>query len=77
MRSAESLDEEKEPEFKVDLRNEGIAQDVILEDEERKNKIQNMDDKLRTGYHAKSIIEDLEKAEKSIKFSEESSRWQC
>ena len=27
-----------------------------------------------TGYHTQSIIEDLEKAEKSIKFSEESSR---
>ena len=30
----------KEPEFKVDLRIEGIAQDVILKDEERMGKIQ-------------------------------------
>ena len=38
-RIAESL-VEKEPEFKVDLRIEGIAQDVILKDEERVGKIQ-------------------------------------
>ena len=31
---------EKEPEFKVDLRIEGIAQDVIFKDEERMGKIQ-------------------------------------
>ena len=31
---------EKKPEFKVDLRIEGIAQDVILKDEERMGKIQ-------------------------------------
>ena len=30
----------KESEFKVDIRIEGIAQDVILEDEERMGKIQ-------------------------------------
>ena len=33
-RSTESLVEEEQPEFKVDLRIEGLAQDVILEDEE-------------------------------------------
>ena len=32
--------EEEDPEFKVDLRIEGIAQDVILEDEERNGQIQ-------------------------------------
>ena len=31
---------EKEPKIKVDLRIEGIAQDVILKDEERMGKIQ-------------------------------------
>ena len=54
--------------FKADHRIEGIAQDVILEDEERMGQIQKMVDKSRTGYHTKSIVEDLEKAEKSIKF---------
>ena len=67
MRSAELLVEKEEPELKVDFRIEGIAQDVILKDEK-------VDDKVRTGDHTKSIIEDLEKAEKSMKFSEESSR---
>ena len=33
-----------------------------------------MVDKLRNGYHTKSIVEDLEKPGKSIKVSEESSR---
>ena len=39
-RSAESPVEKKAPEFKVDLRIEGIAQDVIQKDEERMDKIQ-------------------------------------
>ena len=59
MRSAESLVGKDEPEVKVT--NEAIAQDVILEDEERMGKIQRVVDKLRTGYHTKSIIEDLRK----------------
>ena len=72
MRSAASLVESEEPEFKVDLRIEGIAQDVILKYEERMVKIHEMVDKLRTGYNTKSIIVDLEKTGNSIKFSEES-----
>ena len=51
-----------------------MAQDVILEDEERMGQIQKVVEKLRNGYHTKSIFEDLVKPEKSIKFSEESSR---
>ena len=39
-RSAESLVGKEESEFKVDFRIEGIAQDVILKDEERMGKIQ-------------------------------------
>ena len=39
-RSTESPVEKEEPESKVDLRIEGIAQDVILEDEERMGQIQ-------------------------------------
>ena len=73
MRSAESPVEKEEPELKVDFRIEGFAQDVILEDDERMVKIKKMVDKLRTGYHTKSSTEDVG-AEKSIKFSEESSR---
>ena len=42
MRSAESPVEKEEPEFKVDLRIEGIAQDVIPEDEERMDNIQKL-----------------------------------
>ena len=47
---------------------------MILENEERMDNIQEVVDKLRTGHHTKSIIEDLGKAEKSIKFTRESSR---
>ena len=46
---------EKEPESKVDLRIEGIAHDVILKDEERMSKIQEVVGKLRKGSHTKSI----------------------
>ena len=57
-RSTESHVEKEEPEFNIDLRIEGIAQDVILEDE-------------RIG-QTKSILEDLGKPENSMKFSESS-----
>ena len=73
MRSAESHVEKKEPEFKVDLRIEGIAQDVILEDEERMGKVQVIVHNFRNGSRTESIIEDLGRPEKSIKFCEESS----
>ena len=56
MRSAESSVEKEEPEIKGDLRIEGIAQDVILEDEERMGQIQEVVDKLRTGYHTKASM---------------------
>ena len=36
---------------------------MILEDEERMGQIQEVVDKLRTGYHTKASIEDLEKQE--------------
>ena len=74
MRSAVSPVEKEEPEFKANLGIEGIAPDVIPKDEERIGQIQNVVDKLRTGYHTQSIIEDLVKTGKSVKFSEESSR---
>ena len=41
VRSTESLVEKEEPEFQVDLRIEGLAHDVILEDKERMRQIQN------------------------------------
>ena len=47
----------EEPDFEVDLRIEGIAQDVILKDEERMGQIQKVVDKIRTGYHTESIVE--------------------
>ena len=50
--------EEEEHEFKVDFRIEGIPQDAILEDRERMTQIKKMVDKLRDGYHTKSIIAD-------------------
>ena len=52
----------EEPEFKVGLIIEGIAQDVILEDEERMGQIQVME-KLRNGFRTKSIDEDLGQSE--------------
>ena len=60
MRSTEVPVEKEEPEFKVDLRIEGIAQDVILEDEEKCVKFK----KSLTNYKLetpKSIREDLRK----------------
>ena len=74
MRSAESLVEKEEPEFNVDLGIEGIAQDVIPEDEERMGQIQKVVEITNWISRSKSIIEDLETGRKSIKFSEESSR---
>ena len=62
---------EKEPQFKVDLRIEGIAQDVILKHEERMGKSQEVVGKQRSG---PPFLEDLGKPEKSWKFSEESNR---
>ena len=65
---------EEEHEYEVDFRIEGIPQDAVVEDQERMTKIQEKVDKLRTGYHTKSIIEDVGKTGKSTRFSEESSR---
>ena len=46
---------EKEPEFKVDLRVEGIAHGVILKDEERMGKIKEVVGILTNGSYTKSI----------------------
>ena len=73
MRSSDSL-VEKKPEFTVALRIEGFAQDPILKDEDRMDKNPKVVDKLLFGYWTKSIIEVLENTEKSVKFSEDSSR---
>ena len=43
-------------------------------DEERMGQIQEIVEKIRIGSRAKSILEDFGKPEKSLKFSEESSR---
>ena len=65
---------EKEHESKVDLRIEGVAHDVLLKDEERMGKIQEVVVKLRKASHTKSMREDLRKVENSMIFSEKSSR---
>ena len=65
---------EEEPEFKADLRVEGIAHDVILKDKERMDQIQEVVGKLRKGSYTKSIREDLRQPENSLMFSEESRR---
>ena len=59
-----SLVEKEEPEFKVDLRLEGIAQEVILKDEERMGQIREVVEKRRNGSRTKSILEDLGKPRK-------------
>ena len=66
VRSTESLVETEEPEFQVNLRIEGVAQDVIQKDEGQTGQIQKVVDKLRTGSHVRSIIEDMGKTGKSI-----------
>ena len=65
---------EEQPEYKVDLRFEGIAHDVILKDEERMGQLQLVVEGSRTGSHTKSIREDLRKPESFMIFSEESRR---
>ena len=55
---------EEQPEFKADLRIEGLAQDVILGDEERMGHIQELVGKIRNGSRTESILEDLGKPEK-------------
>ena len=62
-RSTESHVEEAELDFKVDLRIERIAQDVILKDEERIGKSKKDWGKVRNGSRTKSILEDLGKPE--------------
>ena len=49
----EPTEEKEEPEFAVDLRIEGIAQDVILKDEERMGKMKEAVGKSRIGYQPK------------------------
>ena len=64
---------EKEPEFKVDLRLEGTAHDVILKDEERMGKILEVPES-EEGSYTKSNREDLRKPRNAMIFSEGSSR---
>ena len=65
---------EEKLEFKVDLRIEGIAHEVILKDEERLGQIQVVVEKMRTGSYTKCIREDRRKPENSLIFSEETRR---
>ena len=52
-KGSEPTDEKEEPEFEVDLRIEGIAQDAILKDEERMGRIKEAVGKLKVGYQPK------------------------
>ena len=54
--SAESPVHKEEPEFEVDLRIEGIEQDVILKDEKRMGKSKRSGGKLRNDSRTKSIF---------------------
>ena len=65
---------EKDPEFKVHLRIEEIAQDLILKDEVWSGKIQEAVERRRNGSRTKSILEDLGKPQNSLIFRKESSR---
>ena len=56
----------KESSFQVDLRVHGVSQDDICEDEERMTKMQTLVDRLKDGFHDKSIIEDLKPEDVSV-----------
>ena len=74
-RSAESLVEMEEPDFKVDLRIEGVAHNVILKDVERmlKNKTEVVENEVLV--HTRNLSLRSGKTRKLfLKFSEESSR---
>ena len=74
-RSAQSPVKKEEPECKVDVRIEGIAQDVILKDEERMGKNPTSSGEIQEVVHARNLFLKIwDSQEKSIKFSEESSR---
>ena len=61
---------EQKPNFKVDLRVEGVSEDVILKDEGQMKQINETVEKLKDG--SKSVLDDLENGD--TMFSEESSR---
>ena len=63
---------DKKPQFEIDLRVEGVSQDVILQNEEKMKEINNKLEKLRNGSCTKSICNDLSKG--NTIFSEESRR---
>ena len=73
-RSTGSLVQEEQPESKVDLRIEGHAQDVILEDEERMGHIQEVVEKLEMVFTLNLFLKIWESQKNSMMFSEESSR---
>ena len=64
----------EEDSFQVDLRIQGVSQDVINKDQERMTKTQTLVNNLQEGYQTKSIINDLGKKGISNTFSEASRR---
>ena len=61
---------QQEPKFKVDLRVEGVPEDVIVKDEERMKQINETVEKLKDG--STSVRDDLKNGD--MTFTEESSR---
>ena len=70
-RRAESTVEKEEPEFKVDFRIEGMAQDVILQDEERMGKSQEVVGQQEMVHARNQFLQIWENPENSMRFSEE------
>ena len=62
---------DKKPQFEIDRRVEGVSQDAILQDEEKKE-INKKLEKLRIGSRTKSVRNDWSNG--NMIFSEESSR---
>ena len=73
-RSTGSLVQEEQPESKADLRIEGLAQDVILGDEERMGHIQEVVENFEKAPTLNLFLKIWESQKNSMIFSEESSR---
>ena len=73
MQNTESSDEEK-PRFEIDLRVEGVLEDVILKDEEQMKEVNEKLEKLKSGSFTKSFREDLKNEGGDMTFGEESRR---
>ena len=57
---------EEENSFQADLTIQGVPPNAVLEDQEGMSKIQEIVDKVRTGYQTESVIRDYEKRGKNM-----------